>query len=732
MTTSATPSIRTDVYQSFRAVYVKFLDYCCTKISDNAIISWALFLLCLASPFMIIPSSFDYANLPQKVFIQTGSLLITVFWFVFLAIKKCQALRPSPFTLPLFGFLAWASFSSLHAHNSWEGWDILSHWLTCGLIYILVLNVMRHETDCRRLLASIAVAAGAVAVLGLSQHLLGLDLLPQAAPPSATFANKNVAAQFMVLALPVSAALILTSSRPGCWLWMLIFAIILVFIFFTGTRAAWLAVLIQCLVVMVLSIRNKFHFPPLHLSYSKKTILAFGIGTVALLSATIFLLVLPRLEQLMPDPPVVMISVEHDHSAHGGVVQPYDSIGLRLAIWRNTLEMIRDKPMLGFGLGNHKVFYPVYHDKVIVDQAFSEDLQLQNVHNDYLQVAAEMGISGILLAAWLGFAFFRVAFGMLTAPGSPLQFEVQALGVSGAGIMVNAAFCFPLERAIPPFVGAVFLGITAFAYWKGRPEVEKSQPFPVMPRWLVIITGVVFMGLFCTSVVKSFRVLASDGLLPSIVRYEKAGDWSAMAEVSELALILWPGNPRILAYQGKARLKMGDYLRAVESLRAFIAVYPYNMNALLNLGATLYALERFDEAQTAFDRVLEIVPGMAKAHHNIAGVYAQQGRSVDSLEARRRAAKLDPEDALIQFYLGLTEIQYGNPSLAAEAFIRTVAIRPDWELARKNLGILYALYLNEPHKAIYELQKSLDVNPYMKDADRVKELIDKLIHENTE
>ncbi|HVF90215.1 MAG TPA: O-antigen ligase family protein [Blastocatellia bacterium] len=62
-------------------------------------------------------------------------------------------------------------------------------------------------------------------------------------------------------------------------------------------------------------------------------------------------------------------------------------------IWSDTLSMIRANPIAGVGLGAFETAYPIYSrsdGSLIVGQA----------HNDYLQIVADCGVFGAVLALW--------------------------------------------------------------------------------------------------------------------------------------------------------------------------------------------------------------------------------------------------------------------------------------------------------------------------------------------
>lgn len=79
--------------------------------------------------------------------------------------------------------------------------------------------------------------------------------------------------------------------------------------------------------------------------------------------------------------------------------------GGRLMIWRSTLEIVAENPILGVGLGRLPM---VMRDKIG---------RVKAGHNLYLEVMSEMGIPGFLLLAWILAASFVVARRLSKQPG---------------------------------------------------------------------------------------------------------------------------------------------------------------------------------------------------------------------------------------------------------------------------------------------------------------------------
>ncbi len=84
---------------------------------------------------------------------------------------------------------------------------------------------------------------------------------------------------------------------------------------------------------------------------------------------------------------------------------PDTSVGLRLLFWQNSLEIIRQHPWLGIGTGGFPIAY------AWTNWAKSPwHIATDNPHNQYLLVAATLGIPGILTLMLIFVAMFRHAW----------------------------------------------------------------------------------------------------------------------------------------------------------------------------------------------------------------------------------------------------------------------------------------------------------------------------------
>lgn len=121
-------------------------------------------------------------------------------------------------------------------------------------------------------------------------------------------------------------------------------------------------------------------------------------------------------------------------------------------------------------------------------------------------------------------------------------------------------------------------------------------------------------------------------------------------------------DPQALYEAAVADRRAGRPAAAVAKLEAVLAARPDHLDARLNLGLALLALDRLDEAEAAFAAVAARAPAYADARAGLARVAQRRG---DLATARREAAEA-------------VRLAPGDPEAAALA--RSLAEPPRWRL----------------------------------------------------
>lgn len=136
-------------------------------------------------------------------------------------------------------------------------------------------------------------------------------------------------------------------------------------------------------------------------------------------------------------------------------------------LWKATLDMALSRPLLGHGWGTFEALIPAY-------RSGPTGLYFDHAHNEYLEVFAESGITGLAIIAMLIFAFLRRAISTLESPLSPLQrTTVLALTTSVLSVLLHSIADFGLR--IPGVVVPFLMVLALFHNVTRDPKVVDSD-----------------------------------------------------------------------------------------------------------------------------------------------------------------------------------------------------------------------------------------------------------------
>ncbi len=148
-----------------------------------------------------------------------------------------------------------------------------------------------------------------------------------------------------------------------------------------------------------------------------------------------------------------------------GTVNSEDPTTGRLHFWDVTMDIIKNHPIIGTGLGAFGVVYTGYDSR-------NGLYRLEQAHNDYLQVLSDGGILGALLGLFFVINLFRMGF---TRRESRDEFRRGVATGAMAGcfaVLVHSFFDFTLHT---PANALLFLVLVAIATMNGRVEDVQNR-----------------------------------------------------------------------------------------------------------------------------------------------------------------------------------------------------------------------------------------------------------------
>jgi hypothetical protein len=247
----------------------------------------------------------------------------------------------------------------------------------------------------------------------------------------------------------------------------------------------------------------------------------------------------------------------------------------RLAVWGDTLGLIRDHPA-GVGAGNFEHAFIPY--ALAGRSKPGEATVFRSPHNEYLRLLAEEGIAGALLLLALLVVLARE---LRRSPATARwRSEPGALIASGgAFFLVEAFFQFPFELAFPSLLAAVLLGL-ALAGTEAPTDPASAS-----------LSGPSRTGLPCAGDAASVLLALAIGAgvtRIAVAGYLSVSHWDDVTSL-ERACALDPRRVEACVEAAWLRSKAGDHATARAALRSVLERSPGYFPAIKLLGEDLLA-----------------------------------------------------------------------------------------------------------------------------------------------
>jgi putative inorganic carbon (hco3(-)) transporter len=314
-------------------------------------------------------------------------------------------------------------------------------------------------------------------IVGLVQYVfkanLGLQVLGEATAKSIEYASKatyldsgvfrigallghpNLLAAYLALLLPIAIALLFSGIRPLYkLLLMAVTALGAVVLVLTLSRAGWISFAAAFAALLGLS----FLHPRLQKRYLMARLVVIGVMAAFVLAFSGA--IVKRFTQSDP----------------GAVNFRYEWVGVA---W----NMVREKPLLGFGLNSfvfHMPQYTSYGSPKKISERFGEDWPV--VHNIYMLIWAEQGTLGLLLFLGFNLHVLRLGWRNLQRFENDVLFVINIGCVSGflALILDGLGSFFIRNPACGRMYWIVVALIVAIHYWT-KANVSKAGVRPQPP-----------------------------------------------------------------------------------------------------------------------------------------------------------------------------------------------------------------------------------------------------------
>lgn len=424
---------------------------------------------------------------------------------------------------------------------------------------------------------------------------------------TSTFYNSNAFAGYLLFALPVALYLFFSSKYSFQGKYLISFSAILILSAFilTGSRGGYLSFLIPLLLLIGLFFR---------IEDKKRILKKTGILLLGCFLAVniLFSVKEGKFSIFFVDSPKVQTSVPKEKTVQSSspAVSSGKSITDRLSYWKGGMEMFKEKPWLGWGLGSYKDIYPRFQSRA--------ESYAKYPHNYYVGVLSETGIVGavpfylfILTLLYWGIKRYKE---QITENKGEILSSVLFLSVLGSVLHSGVDFDWRF--------GANFIAFFVFSGLFLNKEVMQNisrAGGKINKHLLGYIIGIVFI---------------------------------------IIALVL--GYSFNHFNQGKNLEKNKRYREALEIYKKGTSINPHPQY-LLRKGILLYSFGKLEESEKTANQIKEVAPNQKDVWRLHAKI-KQKKEGEKAEEYYKRSLKIDPYFAKV--YIELSNFYINNDKLS--------------------------------------------------------------------
>lgn len=570
---------------------------------------------------LIVPLLHSTQLLDQGLLIRFIGLLIVMLMLLVMLWWKRKKYEQYNSPLLLFYFLL-LIYSGLHLLWGNVFIDSVFEWVKISsyfLLLVLLLQLYSFEemkTGIPVYLSILGIILALFGTIELIQSLQNgkLNIPLDTYQVKTVFGHRNLYLQILFLTLPFQWYLsILSKKKYHKWIYTFFSTLTFFLLIILSNRAVWLALLIGfgVLVFMIFWQRKKIVSNIIYdRNGLKSTILPLVVAVIMSFIFFTFFTETTEVTKHFSD----IVKIENGSGKD------------RLELWKRTIKLIEEKPLLGHGPANWKIEMLKYGNKGLV----SEDniTFYQRPHNDFLWIFSEYGIIGGLLYLMLFLSAFVSLFKQLS-----LQKEIRnifffyAVLYALIGFTVFSFFSFPHERIVNNILLTTFFAIII----SGRDESKHIGRQKVI-KFIFFLISVVF--IISSIFFASQRFASESHTRNALLAKTNKNHMVVITEINNAIspyYVMDPLSTPLWWYKGLAYYENGSVDSAIKYFSEAYEINPYHVHVLNNLASSYGQKGETGKAIDFYKKVLKLYPDFEESSLNLCAVYFNSGDTDNAL-----------------------------------------------------------------------------------------------------
>lgn len=295
----------------------------------------------------------------------------------------------------------------------------------------------------------------------------------------------------------------------------------------------------------------------------------------------------------------------------------------RIELWSRTVQMIKEKPLFGQGLGNWKIEILKYGNKDLVSE--DNNTFYQRPHNDFLWIMSECGIIGILffVAIWIMAIYFNIRI-LFKCKSNEEFFFYNIILIVVLGFLIFSFFSFPRERAETIIVTSLILALITNKYSEITGKKYDNPKHAKLYLYITILFIVASFYIFCS------RFISDLHMKKALTAKDKKYYNTVIKEINKASSFFYPTDPfstPLTWYRGSAYYNLNNTDMALNDFKDAYITNPYHVHVLNNLASAYELKGEHDTSITFYKKALVIAPNFEEAWLNLCAVYFNTGQT---------------------------------------------------------------------------------------------------------
>ena len=605
-----------------------------------------------------------------KIFI---IIILTLCIIQFLKIKKIIWYR-NRLNLSVFVFILVMSISLLRSETVIVSSKDYIIYLSYFIIYFLIINNIENIKQVDSFIKLFFIVSSIIALYTIIQYY-GLDpYLKELNALTSTIGQKNFVSNYLGLIFPLSFFyFLLQRTKRNKIFFFVLTSIIYTTLMICQSRGIWISIISTVLI-------------GIFLIYKFKLFKIFQENQKGLILLLVTFLIITLIYST--DNPLNKSAITVTERAISTFDEQDPSINTRLLMWQTTFNMIKDKPILGSGIGTFKMNYLNYQAKILGDNPYyiKYSGNAREAHNEYLQMWAELGLVGLGLFLLIFYFFYKTIF-VFFKSNLNIENKIITLGLF-MGItcfLIHSLFAFPLHV---PALGSAFFAIMSLTIVYinnvnlSESEKEKNIRKIDLKILKLNINYVAVLILIIMLIVIGFLVIkpyTAEIYYFKGMRYNVDKNYVKALPNFQYAAQLDPHNGRILLALGTTYYNLNIQSKAEEILQK-AKNYINNRNVFRNLGLSYMKNGNYKKAEIEFKHAIYLDPKFTKTYYDLGGLYFLQGDYEGTIEQWNKILEIEPNFTnkhIVLNNLGIVYQKKEMPDKALEYFLQALQLAPE-------------------------------------------------------